>query len=156
MQKNILARARSKLAVFLGALALAALALPMEAQFSINWHKISGGGGTSTSSHFALSGTVGQQDAGPAMTSANYSLTGGFWALYALQTTGAPTLGISFSSNIVTVYWPSPSTGWNLQVNTDLSTTNWGAPPQTVNDNGTIKYILVTPPTGNRYYRLMK
>jgi hypothetical protein len=58
------------------------------------------------------------------------------------------------TTNTAQVYWTSPSIGWNLQVNTNLTTTNWVAPLETVTDDGTIKYIIVNPPTGNRYYRL--
>jgi hypothetical protein len=54
------------------------------------------------------------------------------------------------------VYWLSPSMGYNLQVNTNLATTNWVSPTESVTDNGTIKYIIVNPPTGNRFYRLFK
>ena len=52
------------------------------------------------------------------------------------------------------VYWPSLSTGYNLQANTNLATTNWVTPAESVTDNGTIKYIIINPPTGNRFYRL--
>jgi hypothetical protein len=52
------------------------------------------------------------------------------------------------------VYWLSPSAGYNLQVDTNLINTNWVAPAETVTDNGTIKYILLSPPTGNRFCRL--
>jgi hypothetical protein len=37
-----------------------------------------------------------------------------------------------------------------------LDTTNWVTPPESVNDNGTNKFILVAPPAGNRFYRLFK
>jgi hypothetical protein len=52
------------------------------------------------------------------------------------------------------VYWPSLSTGFNPQVNTNLATTNWVTPAETVQDNGSFKYLLVSPPAGNRFYRL--
>jgi hypothetical protein len=157
MQTNILPSARSNLAFLAGALALAAVAVPLGAQpFSITWHKVSGGGGTSAKSPFAITGTIGQHDVGAPMSGGGFSVTGGFWALYALPTSGAPSLDITRSpTNTVTISWPSPSTGWNLQVNTNLSSTNWVTPPETVVDNGTIKYIIVNPPTGDRYYRLM-
>ena len=58
------------------------------------------------------------------------------------------------TTNTAQVYWPSPSTGWNLQVNTNLASVDWVTPSETVQDNGTNKYIIVNPPTGNRYYRL--
>jgi hypothetical protein len=88
------------------------------------------------------------------MTGGNYSLMGGFWVLYAVQTPGAPTLSIQLTTtNTAMVYWPSPSTGFNLQVNTNLATTNW-APAASFTDNGSIKYIIVNPPAGKAFYRL--
>jgi hypothetical protein len=125
--------------------------------YSIDWYKIAGGGGTSTGGVYSVSGTIGQHDAGGPMTGGNFSLTGGFWALYAVQTPGTPVLSVKLTAtNTAQVYWPSPSTGYNLQVNTSLATANWGTPAETVQDNGTIKFIIVNPPTGNRFYRLVK
>ena len=122
---------------------------------SIDWYKVSGGGGTSTGGVYSVSGTIGQHDAGGPMTGGSFSLTGGFWSLYAVQTVGAPVLSIKLTTtNTAQIYWPSPSTGFNLQVNTNLATANWTTPSETVQDNGMIKYILVNPPTGNRFYRL--
>ena len=126
--------------------------------YSIDWYKVSGGGGTSTGGTYQVSGTIGQPDAGGPMTGGGYSLAGGFWALYAVQTPGAPVLSIErTATNTVMVYWPSPSTGFNLQVNTNLApaySSFWVTPPQSVTDNGTIKYILVNPPAGKGFYRL--
>lgn len=142
---------------FARALLCVGICLSASAQFSIDWYKISGGGGTSTGGVYSVSGTIGQHDASAnnAMTGGNFSLTGGFWALYAVQTPGAPTLNIKYTStNTVQVYWPSPSTGWNLQVNTNVAGTNWGAPAESIQDNGAIKFIIVNPPTGNRFYHL--
>jgi hypothetical protein len=102
-----------------------------------------------------VSGTIGQPDASGAVAGGNYSLSGGFWSLYAVQTPGAPVLSIQrTSTNTAIVYWPSPSADFNLEVNTNLATTNWVTNSQSVTDNGTIRYILVSPPTGNRFYRL--
>ena len=82
---------------------------------------------------------------------------GGFWSLFAVQTPGAPRLTIRLTTtNTALVSWPLPSTGFTLQENADLRTTNWVAPPQTVFDNGTDKFIIVNPPAGNRFYRLFK
>ena len=126
-------------------------------QYSIDWYKVSGGGSTGTGGVFTVSGTIGQPDAGGPMTGGNFSLTGGFWSLYAVQTPGAPVLSIKLTTtNTAQVYWASPSTGYNLQVNTNLATANWVAPAESVTDNGTIKYIIVNPPSGKRFYRLNK
>ena len=129
-----------------------------DAQYSIDWSKVSGGGGTSTGGVYSVTGTIGQPDAGAPMAGGQYSLTGGFWSLYAVQTPGAPLLTITLNPQLSTINisWPSPSAGWTLQENTNsVSTTNWNDHPFP-QDNGTIKYITVSPPTGNRFYRLKK
>jgi hypothetical protein len=122
---------------------------------SIDWYKISGSGGSSMGGVYSVSSTIGQHDSGGPMTGGNYSISGGFWALYALQTPGTPALTIKLTTtNTAMVYWPSPSTGWNLQKNVDLTTANWLTPAESVTDNGTIKYIIVNPPAGNLFFRL--
>ena len=68
-----------KLIVSLGLL----LGLFASAQnYSIDWYKIAGGGGVSTSAVYTVSGTIGQHDAGGPMIGGSYSLFGGFWSLY--------------------------------------------------------------------------
>ena len=61
---------------------------------------------------------------------------------------------INTSTNAVVVTWPSPSTGFVLEDNTDLTTTNWMNVGLTPGDDGTNKSVTITPATGNRYYRL--
>jgi len=52
--------------------------------YAIDWHTIDGGGGTSTGGVYSVAGTIGQPDVSQQpMTGGNYSLTGGFWALFA-------------------------------------------------------------------------
>ncbi|MDQ6630360.1 MAG: hypothetical protein M3Y82_01210 [Verrucomicrobiota bacterium] len=126
--------------------------------YSIDRFTIDGGGGTSTGGVYSVSGTIGQPDANQqALTGGNFSLIGGFWSLVAVQTPGAPLLTITLTStNTAVVSWPSPSTGFALQQNSDLNSANWTTPLETVTDNGTIRFIIVNPPTGNRFYRLIK
>jgi len=122
--------------------------------YSVDWYKIAGGGGTSSNGQYTVSGTIGQPDAGGAMTGGNYSLTGGFWSLISVvQTPGAPTLFISHSGNTVMVYWQAVS-GWSLQQNSNLATpANWSASSGVTNSNGT-NYLNLTSPTGNLFFRL--
>src|SRR5271163_1878921 len=81
------------------------LAVTARAQsYSVNWYKIAGGGATSSGGLYSVSGTVGQADAG-AMSGAAYSLTGGFWSLYAVQTIGAPVLYIAHLGSNVILSW---------------------------------------------------
>ena len=66
-----------------------------------------------------------------------------------------PALSISLTTtNTAVISWPYPSTGWNLQQNTDPATQNWVAPSEPVNNNGTDHFIIVGPSTGTRLYRL--
>jgi hypothetical protein len=76
-------------------------------QYSIDWHKIAGGGGASSGSQYVVSGTIGQHDASSAMAGGNYSLTGGFWSLIAIvQMPGAPLLVITHFNNKPTTILP--------------------------------------------------
>ena len=126
--------------------------------YAIDWSTIDGGGGTSTGGVYSVSGTIGQPDAGQ-MSGGQYSLSGGFWSVVAVVSSpGAPTLTITLNPQLstITISWPSPSTGWALQENTNsVSSANWNDHPNP-QDNGTIKYITVSPPTANRFYRLKK
>ena len=125
--------------------------------YLIDWYKVAGGGGTSTGGVYSVSGTIGQPDAGH-MSGGNYSLDGGFWGIIAaVQTPGAPLLAIRLTStNTVAVSWPSPSTGFTLQQNTNgIATVNWSNVLATPSDDGTTKALIVNPPTGNRFYRLV-
>jgi hypothetical protein len=136
---------------------LSAFCFCAHAQYSLNWSTIDGGGGTSTGDVYSVSGTIGQPDAAT-MSGGGFTLNGGFWGIIAaIQTPGTPLLSIiSTGPNTLTISWPSPSAGWILQHNSDLKTTNWGTPPQVVSDNGTEKFIIVSPATGNRFYRLIR
>ena len=141
--------------IFGAVLIFLAITFSVRAQsYSIDWCKVSGGGGTSTGGVYAVSGTIGQPDASGAMTGGNYSLTGGFWALISVvQTSGAPTLYISHSGNSVTVYWQAVS-GWSLQQNNNLPLpANWTASGGVTPLNGT-NYLNISSPTGNLFFRL--
>ncbi len=137
-------------------LSLTPLAL-LAQTYSIDWHKVAGGGGTSTGGVYSVSGTAGQHDAGGPLTNGVYSLTGGFWSFVAVQTPGAPPLTIlGTTTNAVLVTWPSPSPGYALQQNSDINTTNWLPVLPAPVDNGTTKTVIITPPSGRKFFRLMK
>jgi hypothetical protein len=127
----------------------------MAQSYSISWYKIAGGGGTSTGAPYSISGTIGQPDASRAMSGGNYSITGGFWAMFqVLQAPGAPTLYISHSGNVVTVYWQNVA-GWNLHQDSDLTApiSIWPASSSPTLTNGT-NYLSFTNPSGNLFFEL--
>jgi len=134
------------------------LCLKSSGQYAVDWSTIDGGGGTSTGGTYQVMGTIGQPDAG-AMSGGSYTLQGGFWGVIAaVQTPGAPLLAISrTATNTVVVSWPSPSTGWTLQQNTNsVASINWSNVTSGIQDDGTTKSLIVSPPVGNRFYRLQK
>jgi len=136
-------------------LALVIIGFHADAQsYSVSWYKIAGGGGTSTNGQFAVSGTIGQPDAGSTMSGGNYSVTGGFWSLISLvQTPGAPTMYLDRSGSAVIVYWQNVS-GWTLQQNNNLAVpAGWSASGGVTTSNGT-NYLNVANPSGNLFFRL--
>jgi hypothetical protein len=119
--------------------------------YSIDWYKIAGGGGTSTGGVYSVSGTIGQPDASSAMTGGNYSLTGGFWSLFAVQTPGASLLSITYVGNQAVVSWSSSAIGWTLQTNSNLAAGIWGNYLGSIVNNS----ITNSPPKGNLFFRLI-
>ncbi len=137
---------------------LAAAAVQGQTNYTIEWSTIDGGGGTSTGGVYSVSSTIGQPDAGK-MSGGSYTVEGGFWGIIAaVQPLGAPLLSIfRTSTNTAAVTWPSPSTDWILQQNTNgVSSVNWSNVTATIQDNGTTKMLIVNPPTDSRFYRLWK
>src|SRR5271169_1222124 len=116
--------------------------------YSIDWYKVSGGGGTSTNGQYSLSSTIGQHDAEGPMTGGNYSLTGGFWALNAVQTPGAPMLNITRTGPSTVFVWWLPGSGtYMLQTNSSLSLGAWVGYGGTINSSGGANSVTITPPT---------
>jgi len=118
--------------------------------YSIDWYKIAGGGGTSTGGVYSVSGTIGQHDAGGGLSGGNYVVTGGFWAIYAVQTPGATNLFITKLGNHAIIYWDPTVTGYTLQTNANLGTAAWGNYLGTVVNNSTTN----SPPIGTVFFRL--
>jgi uncharacterized repeat protein (TIGR01451 family) len=69
-------------------LLLGAVALPVRAQMlEIRWYTVDGGGGSaSTGGDLTLAGTIGQSDAGVAMTGGVFTVTGGYWGPHTTAT----------------------------------------------------------------------
>ena len=70
------------------ALFIASVSILLQAElrgqtYSIDWHTIDGGGGTSTGSGFSMSATISQFGTGT-LTGGGYTLDGGFWSVGAV------------------------------------------------------------------------
>ena len=64
-------------------------------------------------------------------------------------------LGNSISNNNCILSWPSFATGFGLQTNGDVSTTNWSDAGLPVNDDGTNKSVTLPAPASNLFFRLI-
>jgi hypothetical protein len=149
-------KTRNLKSLLLGLMVLAGGQAALQAQsYSIDWFKVAGGGGTSTGGVYSVSGTIGQPDAGGAMSSGQYSLTGGFWSLIAIvQTTGLPNLAITFGGpNRVVVSWPNTGS-YTLQQNSNLAGGAWTTSGYAITTNNGTNSINITSPTGNLFFRL--
>jgi hypothetical protein len=121
--------------------------------YSIDWHTIDGGGGTSTGGPFTLSGTIGQHDASGPMTNGQFSVIGGFWVLpQVIQVTGAPTLAIvPAPPGFVTISWSPATPGFVLQETPTLSPAAWANSP-----SGSLNPVTVPSISPSKFYRLFK
>jgi len=57
-------------------------------------------------------------------------------------------------NNTLKIAWPSLAVGWNLQMSDVPWGTNWTPPTESVQDNGTIRSLVVNPTNVSRFYRL--
>jgi hypothetical protein len=105
---------------------------------------------------FSVTGTIGQPDAANAMTGGHFSLTAGFWSvIIEIQTTGGPTLYISYSNNKVTVSWEAQD-GWVLQENSDLTApTAWTNSSRVTTLNG-VSFHSIDNPADALFFRLKR
>ena len=60
-------------------LALGSLALAQVQSPTLPWWTVDGGGGASSGGSYAISGTIGQPEAGELSGDGHYTVSGGFW-----------------------------------------------------------------------------
>ena len=142
-----------------GALLILCGAALLNAQpYAIDWYTIDGSGGTSSSGGYSVDGTIGQHAAGETMAGGNFSLTGGFWAAFAVQTPGAPLLSIERTNGVVRLFWPLPATGFVLEqapaIGSPPAAISWSQVPWPYQTNATQIFITVPAPSGDKFYRL--
>jgi len=123
-----------------------------QTNYTIDWFTVDGGGATSTGGVYSVSGTIGQPDAHGPLTNGQYSVTGGFWALYAVQTEGAPWLSIvPAGPGQATISWTPPAPGFVLQESLSLSPAAWTNSP-----SGATNPVVVPATLPAKFYRLRK
>lgn len=74
-----------------------------------------------------------------------------------LQDASPVSLNVSLTpSKAARISWPYPSAGWNLQQNSNLQASNWVTSPETIGNDGTNNFIIVAPPSGHLFFRLVQ
>lgn len=136
-----------------GLLGLSTLAASAQS-FAISPSAITGGGGESGGSQFAIRGHIGQHEATTtAMQGSRFGVTAGFEALLVvIQTPGAPHLTVTLDGGNVTISWPAQFTGWTLQQSGNLATlANWQSTSGVSNNSVTLPLA-----TSRTFFRLTK
>lgn len=123
--------------------------------YSVDWYKIAGGGGLSTNATYSINGTIGQTDAGGAMSGGGYYVTGGYWSLVSvIQLPNVPPLRITPSGTSLVVSWANTG-NYFLQQNSNITVTNgWATTSFTITTNIASNSITIPSPSGKLFFRL--
>ena len=125
--------------------------------YDLGWSTIDGAGGASSGGRYALSGTIGQPDAGE-LRGGSYVLVGGFWGGAVAKPELSAALQITTSSMNVILSWPNALVGFRLQQTFSLAeaNVNWTdveATPVLVGDQDQIRLPITSQ---SLFYRLIK
>ncbi|HKQ38159.1 MAG TPA: hypothetical protein VJ063_08790 [Verrucomicrobiae bacterium] len=130
-------------------LAAVCISVASAQEYVIDWLTVDGGGGASTGGNYALTGTIGQPDAGK-LAGGSFVLDAGFWVPVAVQVTGAPTLQIALSGpNSVIISWQPADANFLLQGSASLANPVWHDAP-----SGTNNPVTIPASDAHRFYRL--
>jgi hypothetical protein len=138
------------------ALATLVFATAAQAQFSVPWFTVDGGGGTSAGGQLSVNGTIAQSDAGT-LSGGGFKLQGGFWSgMRVVQIPGAPILRIKpIPGGLAMLSWPVSVSGFQLEQTADLGQPGgWSAVPQPVLDTGTEHTVTVPASAAHKCFRL--
>ena len=140
------------------------LATAAQAQFSINWFTIDGGGGTSAGGPFSVSGAIGQPDASPTPLAGNgFNVTGGFWSFRSTPPPSAPSplllhIALISGGQIKVSAQAAPGATATVEATTDLGNPNGWVNLSTVSANGAGLMSFIDTDITNypmRFYRFV-
>ncbi len=119
--------------------------------YSVDWHRISGGGGTSAGGVYSLTGTIGQPEAGPWLSGGDFTVWGGFWpGILEVPSSGlVPTLYIRAAGGSITIWWSPTTPGFFLEQRGAFE----GAPWEPVAAGNP---VVIAPDGAARFFRLRK
>lgn len=137
------------------AVAFCLLLLPTFAQYEIQSTTISSVTKISSGGGFSLVGSVSQPAVGRSTTGSFSMESGSIGIIAVVPTPGGPKLTLTLSTtNTVILRWPHPSTGFQLQQAPVIPTDAWSPVAIAPVQAGSEWQVILTPPDGNRFYRL--
>ena len=86
-------------------LALAATTVAAAGSYEVNWWTVNGGGDTSEGDTYAVSGTLGQPDAGPLLEGTQFTVVGGFWGGAGAGPTPGPRPRVVLRPSLAVRHW---------------------------------------------------
>jgi len=89
-------------------------------------------------------------------TSANYTFTNIVNQSLTANFVAVPQLSFSTQPNALVLTWPTNFSGFVLQQNSDPGATNWLSATNAVTVVGSNKQVIISPLTGNGFYRLSR
>ena len=133
-----------------------------QAQFSINWFSVDGGGGTSAGGPFSVSGTIGQPDAG-SLAGGTFKLDGGFWSFRSTPPPSAPSplllhIALLSGGQIKVSAQAAPGAIAAVEATADLDNPNGWVNLGTVSANGAGLMSFIDTDVANypmRFYRFV-
>ena len=135
--------------------------LPAEApRYALTSHAIAGGGSAMTSpdARYTLTGTTGQAEAAPAFTSpdARYTLAPGFWptATIIAAPDAPPLRFLPAPSGSALLAWPVTTSGWIMEVSTDLAAGSWTPVNHAVVNTANDHTVTVPATALRQFFRL--
>jgi len=137
-------------------LAFAAARQNILAQYSLLSSSFAAVGRESSGGSYTVSSSIGNVGGATTASEGSFSVTSSPWMVAVVESPGSPKLTIVAASGSMSVSWPSLSTGWVLQQNTNgVTSVNWSNVTATIQDDGITKSLTVNPAAGSRFYRLV-
>ena len=122
--------------------------------YTLDWFAIEGGGGECSGGNYTVSGRLGQSESGAKMAGGDFSVTGGFLSIIAVE---EPPLRIAFNPDgTITVAWPTSFTPLPLQQSSSMSPGSWVNTGLLTFDDSITRSITFVPVVPRYFFRLVK
>lgn len=123
--------------------------------YQLDWSTVDGGGGSSSSGRYRVTGSIGQPDAGQ-LSGGHYLVEGGFWCeLPVVLNDGDVLLKIRRAPAVgyAELYWPIDVNSFAVEAANSLTSADWQLISEACVESAT-DHIVTVPISSYRYFRL--